>query len=132
MKLFNSFKANKKLINQTEFVNVYFVKCDGKEYTIIIPKKRANDKTIIHFVDNTIFWEQIPRFPRLAGRQYGDKIPIYKFYSEKVLNTMFVVKGRPLGDEGLDNGVFRSLKKYDENFVNCMTFNKFKEMKRFK
>ena len=31
MKLFNSFKANKELINQTEFVNVYFVKCDEKK-----------------------------------------------------------------------------------------------------
>ena len=41
MKLFNSFKTNKELINQTEFVNVYSVKCDEKEYTIIIPKKKS-------------------------------------------------------------------------------------------
>ena len=128
MKLFNSFKANKELINQTEFVNVYSVKCDEKNYTIIIPRKIANNKTIIHFIDNTICWEQIPRFPRLAGRQYGDRIPIYKFDDEKCLNTIFVVKGTPLGDEGLDNGIFRSSKKYDENYVNCITYKKFKEM----
>ena len=128
MKLFNSFKTNKELINQTEFVNVYSVKCDEKEYTIIIPKKRANNKTIIHFVDNTIYWEQIPRFHRLAGRQYGDRIPIYKFDNNKFLNTIFVLKGVPLGDEGLDNGIFRSSKKYDENYVNCITYKKFKEM----
>ena len=128
MKLFNSFKINKELINQTEFVNVYSVKCDEKVYTIIIPKKRANNKTIIHFVDNTICWEQIPRFPRLAGRQYGDRIPIYKFDDNKFLNTIFVLKGVPLGDEGLDNGIFRSSKKYDENYVNCITYKKFKEM----
>ncbi len=128
MKLFNSFKENKELINETEFVNVYSVKCDSKEYTMIIPKKRANNQTIIHFIDNTICWEQIPRFPRLAGRPYGDKIPIYKFYGEKCLNTIFVVKGTPLGDEGLDNGIFRSSKKYDENYVNCITYKKFKEM----
>ena len=128
MKLFNSFKENKELINETEFVNVYSVKCDAKEYTIIIPKKRANNQTIIYFSDNTIYWEQVPRFPRLAGRQYGDRIPIYKFDGEKCLNTIFVVKGTPLGDEGLDNGIFRSSKKYDENYVNCMTYKKFKEM----
>ena len=128
MKLFNSFKENKELINETEFVNVYFVKCDAKEYTIIIPKKRANNQTIIYFIDNTIYWEQVPRFPKLAGRQYGDRIPIYKFYDEKCLNTIFVVKGTPLGDEGLDNGIFRSSKKYDENYVNCITYKKFKEM----
>ena len=128
MKLFNSFKENKELINETEFVNVYSVKCDAKEYTIIIPKKRANNQTIIYFSDNTIYWEQVPRFPRLSGRQYGDRIPIYKFDGEKCLNTIFVVKGTPLGDEGLDNGIFRSSKKYDENYVNCMTYKKFKEM----
>ena len=127
MKLFNSFKTNKELINPTEFVNVYSVKCDEKEYTIIIPKKRANNKTIIHFVDNTIYWERIPRFPRLAGRQYGDRIPIYKF-DNKLSNTIFVLKGVPLGDAGLDNGIFRSSKKYDENYVNCINYKKFKEM----
>ena len=127
MKLFNSFKENKQLINQTEFVNVYSVKCDDKVYTIIIPRERANIKTIIHFIDNTISWEQIPRFPKLAGKQYGDRIPIYKF-DAKVLNTLFVLKGNPLGDEGLDNGIFRSFKKYDENCVNCITYNKFKQM----
>jgi hypothetical protein len=125
MKLFNSFKENKQLINQTEFVNVYSVKCHDKEYTIIIPRERANKKTIIHFIDNTICWQQIPRFPRLAGN--GDIIPIYKF-DTKVLNTLFVIKGCPLGDEGLDNGIFRSPKRYDENFVNCMTYKKFKSM----
>ena len=127
MKLFNSFKTNKELINQTEFVNVYSVKCDDKACTIIIPRKIANKKTIIHFIDNTIYWEQVPRFPRLAGKQYGDRIPIYKF-DEKVLNTIFVLKGNPLGDEGLDNGIFKSFKKYDENCVNCITYKKFKEI----
>ena len=127
MKLFNSFKLNKELIIKTEFVNVYSVKCDEKEYTIIIPKKVANKYTIIHFIDNTICWEQVPRFPKLAGRRYGNKIPIYKF-DGKILNTIFVFKGNPGGDEGLDNGIFRSSKKYDENFVNCITYKKFKEM----
>ena len=127
MKLFNSFKTNKELINQTEFVNVYSVKCDDKACTIIIPRKIANKNTIIHFIDNTIYWEQVPRFPRLAGKQYGDRIPIYKF-DEKVLNTIFVLKGNPLGDEGLDNGIFKSFKKYDENCVNCITYKKFKEI----
>ena len=127
MKLFESFKANKELINQTEFVNVYSVKCDDKQYTIVIPRQRANKKTIIHFVDNTVCWEQIPRFPRSYGRQYGDKIPIYKFIG-KPLNTLFVLKGNPLGDEGLDNGIFRSSKRYDENFVNCISYKKFKQM----
>ena len=127
MKIFDCFKLSKELIGETEFVNVYSVKCDEKEYRIIIAKKYANKHTIIHFIDNTICWEQIPRFLRFGGIQHGDKIPIYKFEG-KVLNTLFVVKGMPGGDEGLDNGIFRSPKRYDENFVNCMTYKKFKKM----
>ena len=128
MNLFDAFKSNKNLIMKTDFLSIYSVNFNDEIYTIIIPLKRANKHTIIHFRDNTIFWEQIPIFPRAAGRPYGDKIPIYKFNDRKVANTLFVVKGVPLGDEGLDNGIFRSTKKYDKNFVNCMTYKKFKRM----
>ena len=127
MKIFECFKRSKELIDETEFVKVYKLLCEEKEYKIIITKRVANKHTIIHFIDNTVCWEQIPRLPRLAGRQYGDKIPIYKF-TDKPVNTIFVLKGIPLADEGLDDGIFKSLKKYDENFVNCMTYKKFKEM----
>lgn len=127
MKIFDCFKLSKQLIDETEFVKVYKLVYDEKEYKIIITKHFANKRTIIHFIDNTICWEQIPRFPRFSGIHLGDNIPIYKF-DEKVLNTLFVLRGNPLGDEGLDNGIFRSLKKYDENYVNCITYKKFKEM----
>ena len=49
-------------------------------------------------------------------------------FDGKIMNTIFVLKGNPGGDEGLDNGIFRSSKKYDENFVNCITYKKFKSM----
>lgn len=127
MKMFDCFKLSKELIGETEFVKIYKIVCNEKDYKILITKKFANKHTIIHFIDNTICWEQVPRFWRLSGRRYGDKIPIYKF-DGKVLNTLFVVKGTPGGDEGLDNGIFRSPKRYDENFVNCMIYKKFKKM----
>lgn len=127
MKIFDCFKLSKQLIDETEFVKVYKLVYDEKEYKIIITKHFANKHTIIHFIDNTICWEQIPRFPRFSGILPCDNIPIYKF-DGKTLNTIFVLKGNPGGDEGLDNGIFRSSKKYDENFVNCMTYKKFKDM----
>ena len=128
MKLFDSFKTSKELISKTQFVNVYSVKCDDKEYTVIFARRIANKHKIIHFIDNTIYWEQIPRFPKFSGHLYADRIPIYKFNSGKVSNTIFVVKGTPLGDEGVDNGMCRSPRKYDENFVNCITYKRFKNM----
>ena len=126
MKLFDAFELNKELINQTEFVDVYSVKYNDKDYKIIITKKVANKKTVIYFIDKTIYWEQLPLFPRLAGRTYN-RVPIYKF-DGKISNTIFVVKGSPLGDEGLDDGIFRSYKRYDDNFVNCITYKKFKQI----
>ena len=128
MKLFDCFKHSKKLINKTRFIKVYKLNCEEKEYTIILARKRANKRTIIYFIDDTIFWEQIPFNWRLAGSTSGDKKPIYKFGCEKIRNTLFIVKGIPFADEGLDNGIFRSFKKYDENFVNCISYKKFKDM----
>lgn len=128
MQLFDSFKANKVLLQKTKFVKIYSVKCGDKNYTVILLRKMANKHTIIHFNEDTVYWEQLPRFYRLAGRQWGYKIPIHKFNDIKINNTIFVLRGSPLGDEGLDNGIFRSSKKYDENYVNCITFKKFKNM----
>lgn len=126
MKLFDCFEEHKTLIDETEFVNVYSVKCDEKEYTVIIPKKAANKNTIIQFIDNTVFWVQVPMLPRLGGQGY--RRALYKFVGDKQMNTLFVVKGEPRGDEGLDSGIFRSHRKYDENYVNCMTYKYFKKM----
>ncbi len=129
MKMFDCFKLSKELIDETEFVKVYKLVYDEKEYKIIITKRFANKRTVIFFMDGTIYWEQIPLLRRGSVYICGKgKIPIYKFYTEKVLNTLFVVRGTPLGDEGLDDGIFRSPKKYDETFVNCMTYKKFKKM----
>ena len=126
MKLYDCFEKHKILIKETEFVNVYSVKYDDKDYTVIIPKKSANCRTVLQFVDETVFWLQVPLLPRLGGHRY--RRAIYKFVGDKQMNTLFVVKGEPRGDEGLDSGIFRSPRKYDENYVNCMTYKRFMRM----
>ena len=129
MKIFNCFKLSKQLIEETAFVKVYKLLYNDKEYKIIVTKKIANKGTMLRFIDDTVYWQQIHRLPIFL--YYGDKTPVYKFdvdYTGKLSNTFFVVKGTPLGEEGLDSGIFRSPKKYDENFVNCMTYKRFKEM----
>lgn len=128
MKLFDVFKNNKTVLEKTQYVKVYKVQYENKDYKIIVPRKMANKRTVIYFIDDTIYWEQIPFNWRLVGSQRGDKKPIYKFSGEKIRNTLFIVKGNPFADEGLDNGIFRSAKKYDENFVNCISYKKFKDM----
>lgn len=129
MKMFDCFKRSKELIEETKFVKVYKLLYNEKEYKIIITKRIANKGTILRFIEDSIYWQEIHRLPIFLT--YGDKTLIYKFdtdYTGKISNTFFVVRGTPLGEEGLDNGIFRSPKKFDKNFVNCMTYKKFKKM----
>jgi len=127
MKLFENFQANKELLLKTKYIKAYSVKCNDKEYTIILTRKIANKRTSLYFIDNTIYWKQRPRFLNRTGYR-GERIAICKFDTQNIANTLFIVRGTPLHDEGLDSGIFRSTKKYDDNFVNCMTYKKFRDM----
>lgn len=127
MKLFESFQANKELLLKTKYIEAYSVKCNEKEYTVIITRKIANKRTSLYFIDSTVYWKQRPRFLNRTGYR-GERIAICKFDTQNIANTVFIVRGTPLHDEGLDNGIFRSIKKYDEKFVNCMTYDQFMQM----
>ena len=125
MNIFKNFKTYKKLIENSKFVKVYSCKCDDKEYIIAVTKKRANRFSIIHCVDDSIVWEQAPRFYRLGG---GYTTPIYKPATEKNKTAIFVIKGKPNGIIGLDDSIFRSANKFDANYINVMTYKKFKTL----
>lgn len=128
MKLFEQLKHQKERVNETEFVTVYRCTSEGKEYRIILTKKRANRHTVIHCVNQDVVWEQVPLFPRNAGRNYGDKVPVYRYAAENGVIQVFVVKGRPNGFVGLDNGVFRCADRFDEGCLNVMSFRRFKKL----
>ena len=130
MNIFKNFKTDKKLIENSKFVKVYSCLSDGKNYNIVITKKRANRFSIIHCVDDTIVWEQIPHFYRLAGKfpGEGDRLPIFKAKLQNNETLIFVVKGKPNGIVGIDDGIFRSVYKYDDSFANVLTYNQFKKI----
>ncbi len=128
MKLFEQFIKTKPLLEETEHIKVYKLLHNGEHYKIIIPKKRANRHTIIHCVDDYIAWEQAPLFPRLEGRSYGIKSPIYKFPSDKDCYTIFAIKGNPNGVIGLDSGIFKSGKQFDRHFINIIKYNTLKKL----
>lgn len=126
--IYNSFKNNAETISENQYTNIFSMNIDNKEYRIILTKKRANKYSIIHCEGNTILWEQFPRFPRLDGRMHGEKVPIIQISPNKEYVTLFVVRGRPNGICGLDDGIFRSILKYDEKFVNVLSMGDFKKM----
>jgi len=128
MKLFNCFKTSKQFAEETKFVKIYKCVVDDKEYKIIITKKLANRHTIIHCIDDSIVWEQIPALINWGGRMPGKRDTIYKFCQDKNSVILFVVKGKPNGFVGLDNGIFRCASNFDENHLNVMSYKRFKTL----
>ena len=101
---------------------------DNKKYEIYFTRKRANRYSIIHCKNNTIEWEQFPVLPHIAGRRYGIREPIIKLAPSKDCIRIFVIMGKPNSIIGLDEGIFRSIHKYDENYINVMSESRFKEL----
>ena len=112
----------------TDKVGLITLDVDNKKYEIYFTRKRANKYSIIHCKNNTIEWEQFPVLPRIAGRYYGEREPILKLTPTKDCVRIFVVIGKPNYITGLDEGVFRSIHKYDEDYINVMSEARFKEL----
>ena len=101
---------------------------DDKHYEVYFTRKRANKYSIIHCKNTTIEWEQFPVLPRVAGRDDGKREPIIKLAPSKDCIRIFVIMGKPNSIIGLDEGVFRSIHKYDENYLNVMSEARFKDL----
>ncbi|MBE6757326.1 MAG: hypothetical protein E7552_02095 [Ruminococcaceae bacterium] len=94
----------------------------------MITKRFANKHTVLKCDGNRIVWEQIPALFNWGGSMHGEDIPIYQYNQERERCVIFVVRGKPNGVIGLDDGIFRSADKFDENCVNVMTYKRFKKL----
>ena len=129
--LYTHFVELKKQVPKDWFTDkVGLVKFDdnNKKYEIYYTRKRANKYSIIHCKNNTIEWEQFPVLPRIMGRRYGEREPIISLAPSKECVRIFVIMGKPNSIIGLDEGIFRSIHKYDENYINVMSELRFKEL----
>ena len=130
-KLYSRFIELKKQHSKDCFIdNVGLVKFedDNKKYEIYFTRKRANRYSIIHCKNNAVEWEQFPVLPRIAGRLHGNREPIISLSPSKERVRIIVILGKPNSITGLDEGVFRSIHKYDENYINVMSEARFKEL----
>ena len=130
-KIYTRFKELRKQTSRDSFTDkvglVKFLE-DGKNYEIYFTRKRANKYSIIHCENNTVEWEQFPVLPRVAGKRCGERVPIVSLSPSKDSVRIFVVMGRPNVITGLDEGIFRSIHKYDESFIIVMSMARFKEL----
>ena len=101
---------------------------ENKKYEIYFTRKRANKYSIIHCKNSAIEWEQFPVLPRIVGRRYGIRETIISIAPTKECVRIVVILGKPNCITGLDEGVFRSIHKYDENYINVMSEARFKNL----
>ncbi|MBO5206092.1 MAG: hypothetical protein J6C09_00745 [Clostridia bacterium] len=130
-KLYARFKELKKQAAKNGFsekVGLVKLEEDNKKYEIYFPLRRANRYSIIHCVNNTVEWEQFPVLPRIAGRLYGIREPIISLSPSKECIRIVVILGKPNSIIGLDEGIFRSVHRYDEKHINVMSVARFKEL----
>ena len=130
-KIYECFKKAEKLAPRDWFTdNIALVKfeLDGKNYEIFFSRRRANRYSFIYCNNNTIEWEQFPVMPRLTGKYHGQREPIISLAPIKGSVRIFVVMGKPNSITGLDEGIFRSVHKYGEDYINVMSEARFKEI----
>lgn len=131
MSIFEEFKRSKELVGENCFVKIYKLVYKWKEYRIVITRRFATKRMLIHLADNFVYREQVPIFSTLLSLVGGGSreiTPIYKWKKEKDCITIFVIRGRPGDITGLDAGVFRSASKFDEGFLNVMSYRRFKKI----
>ena len=128
MSLYQQFKATKKLVEKTKFVKIYTCRFHDKLYKIVVTKRFADKHTVLKCEENHILWDQIPALFNWGGRMHGEYRPVYQTGQDKGYTVLFVVRGKPNGVIGLDDGIFCSADKFDENCVNVMTYKHFKKL----
>ena len=112
----------------TDKVGLVKFEYGNQKYEIYFTRQRANKYSIIHCKNNTIYWEQFPVLPRIIGRRYGESEPIISLAPSKECVRIIVIMGKPNSIIGLDEGNFRSIYKFDEDYINVMSEARFKEL----
>lgn len=130
-KIYDQFKISESRFPKNRFtgrVGLVKFELDGKNYEVFFARKRANKYSTVHCKNSTVEWEQFPILPRIAGRNSGKREPIISFAPDKDRVRIFIIKGKPNCITGLDEGIFRSVHRYDENYINVMSEARFKEI----
>ena len=126
MTLYRQFQLSKQLVEETKFLKIFSCSFQEKTYKIVITKRFANKHTVLKCEGNRLLWDQIPALFNWNGKMHGEYRPIYQVGEENGYVVLFVVRGKPNGVIGLDDGVFHS--KRNENGVTVMTYKQFKKL----
>lgn len=127
--LYKAYSVNKRKSEKAPQTTAVTFEQAGTTYRVIMTKKRANRLSVIRCMQNIVVWEQTPLLCLLNNTRGAseaiDSIPVAV---SKEYVTLFVIKGKPGKIEGLDDGIFRSVRNFDPSCINLMSEKKFREL----
>lgn len=127
--LYDAYKKQRRKTSETEFLNVYEFSYSGQRFIAFVTKKTANKCTIIECQNNDIKWRQLSKTWRLdgTGAFLGIVDLIARMSPDKDAVDLFIISGKPGEIKGLDDGIFRSARKFGgEGYINVMSEAAFK------
>ena len=130
-KLYTHFKELKNHVPEDWFMDkIGLVKFeeDSKKYEIYYTRKTANRCSVIHCKNSMVEWEQLSVLSHLLGKRGGIREPIISIAPTKECVRIIVILGNPKSITGLNEGKFRSVDKYDEDYINVMPWQSFKNL----
>jgi len=127
--VYDAYKKFGKKIAETEFFNKYEFTYKNQRFVAYITKRRADKRTIIELSSNDIKWRQISKMWRLDGTgAFKGTVDLLAHISpEQGAVNLFIISGKPGEIKGLDDGIFRSARRYGgEGYINLMSEAVFK------
>lgn len=127
--VYDAYKKFGKKVNETEFLNKYEFTYKDQRFVAHVTKRRADKRSIIECVNNDIKWRQISKVPRLdgTGMLHGTTSLLARLTPDKDAVDLFIISGKPGDIRGLDDGIFRSARRYGgEGYINLMSEAVFK------
>lgn len=126
--VYDAYKKFGEKIDETEFFNKYEFTYKNQRFIAYVTKKKADKRTIIKLSSNDIKWRQIPKVSIAnAGIQFRETSMTAHITPEKGAVNLFIISGKPSDIRGLDDGIFRSARKFGgEGYINVMSEAAFK------
>lgn len=126
---YDAFKKTGALVSETEYYKVFEFTFENHSFRVYKTKKIADKRTIIKCENSDIIWRQISKVPRLDGTGFmlGTNDMMVRVSPDKNAVILFVISGKPGEIRGLDDGIFRSARRYGgEGYVHVMSESAFK------
>jgi len=130
MSLWQAFRTQPLSKTVTPSAVEYRFTADGNACLVVIPKRRANARTVLHCENGYLEWEQLPLFPKLMGQRviHGERRPLYRFTQKPNETVIVAVKGCPGLIVGADEGDVRSAARFAPLECHLMRYREFKRL----